>query len=131
MDKTTEKLADKFLRAVKSKGNSGPWSLVLWAIGFILIGLMLYISFRKSRELAKLRHEKNVTEEKQIQALADREVAKNKKQIAASNKRVIRLKLEIAEHDKNIKKLQKDSEQFEEKLKNVKDWKTVNSAFGD
>jgi len=133
VDKTIENLADKFIGLAKEKGqkSSFPWAIILWALGLLVVGLMFYLSFQKNRELAKLVHENNVRQEKIKQAEADKKIAANDAAAKKLQTEIYALELDIATRNKTIHALRAESEKVEEKLANVKDWKTINTAFGD
>lgn len=133
MDKTIENAANKFLNLTQEKGqkSSFPWSIILWVLGILVVGLLFYISFSKRRELAKLIHEKNVAEEEKIKAETYKKVAANQAVSDRYQEEIVRLEQDILKHNQNIEKMQEEAKQFEDKLNAVKNWKEVNHAFGD
>jgi len=131
VDKVLEKLADKFLNTAKEKKSSFPWSIILWALGFIVVGFLLYLSWKKNQEAAKLIHERNLQQEKAEQAKADLKVSTNAQEIKLLGIEISKLNLDVENRNAEIKKIEEETKRFEEKLNAAKDWDTINSAFGD
>jgi uncharacterized protein HemX len=129
-----EKVIDAVEKAVKDKSpkkekKSTPWGwltgIFVAAIGMILIaGLSWWLS-RKGRELAKLKHERDVRE---AQAHVDKINAHIEKNADKTNQLVLRAakkKIEAEIIDRDVKELEKAEKAIKDQIDAIKDWDGV------
>ena len=102
---------DKLTSWVKGQGEKqqnrkAPWAwvttLIVGAVALLAVGFMYYRSWKQGRELAKLKHERDVREEEAVQAkvaegmaVTDRQIAEHKVEVRRTESRLERLDQEL------------------------------------
>ncbi len=130
------KYKGKLLNWVKGQGSkqkerSGPWKLIsglfVSAIAMAGLAFMYYRSWRQGKEIAKLKHERDVANQKKRSAALEFKVTTNKLKEAALRKK----RLEASQREKKLNKVLKGLEKNETKnrneIANLQNWRDIDS----
>jgi len=115
------------LKEKKQDGGTFKWVYGLVAIVLVVVavaGLSWYIN-KRGRELAKLKHEKDVRLEEAKQATAAAKALKIKKQKDAKLAEAKKARAEAAKLRKEMKVLDKQNEEAHNIINALKDWDDV------
>ena len=126
----------KKAEAVPTAAKAGsPWGwvvgLVVSAVVFLVLAFVGFALWRKGRELAKLKHEKDVAEEKKKQAEVDQAADKLMVRKAALGKEIEELTDEIETAQKAISLIESDREKLHEKINKITNWDDLDVYMGD
>jgi len=134
-------IVNKLLEAFKSlkgsakeggskKGKGMLFAGLIGSVAMIIIGILSFRAWKTGKKMAKLLHEKAVTEEKAVQAVTDVQLAKNEeeRQVAQAEIEAIRVKLAgIAE---SLQEAEQTFEQAKETIHEIKTWDELDRFRG-
>lgn len=122
------KLLDVF-RSLKSKGEDGKkksagtiLALAIGAIAAIIIAILSFRAWKTGKKMAKLLHEKAVTDEKAEQAVADAMLAENAQERAEAQAKIEAIRKRLADIAETMQEAEKTYEQTKETISEIKDW---------
>lgn len=122
------KLLDIF-RSLKSKGEDGKkksagtiLALAIGAIAAIIIAILSFRAWKTGKKMAKLLHEKAVTDEKAEQAVADAMLAENAQERAEAQAKIEAIRKRLADIAETMQEAEKTYEQTKETISEIKDW---------
>jgi len=128
MADTVSKLLDVF-RSLKGAGKDSKkksrgaiFAGLAAAVAMIIIGLLSFRAWKQGKKLAKLLHEKAVTEEKAEQAKADEKISESEAKKQAAIKKILEIQKKIAGVDEAIKVAQTTYDQAKETIHEIKNW---------
>lgn len=125
-------LADKMVSWFKSKGTSkkdnsdagSGWvtKVVMGLLVFAFVSYLAYKASSKGKELAKLKHGRDLAAEKEKQAKLDWELAELDKDIEEKMKVLTAAQKELEDLDKELEKLEEDTEFERVKIEAIENW---------
>lgn len=118
----------------KPASSGTSWGkIILFLIGAVgaLFGILfLYFKLKKQAdELAKLQHEKDVTEEQKKEALANVAIAKNDDEAKKLKADAEQLRLKVADLNYQQEKIVAAQNVTKEKINAAKDWSDLDALF--
>ena len=138
-----KKLVDKLTVWVKGQGGKqqerrAPWSwvagLAVAAVAMLAVGFMYWRAWRQGKELAKLKHERDVTKQTAARAeLADR-VTIREEEANKLLEEVVEADRRIVEIDRNLRETADAKTRTDEDIDALKNWRDVDrylSGDGD
>lgn len=127
-------LVDKLTGWVKGQGpkqekRSTSWgwttSLAVGAVAMLAVGFMYWRSWKQGRRLAKLEHERDLTEQTKAKAALAAETAATNKKIQLNELEAIRAKNRIKRLDEDLGKITDETIETREKIDMLKNWRDV------
>ena len=121
-------IKDWFVSKGESKNSSGSttykWLIGLFVGALSLLGLAyaVWVQYKQGKELAKLKHEKDLAEEKLKQDEFNKKVAVHDLDIVESNKNIADSKKEIEELEVKLKKAEEDNKRISDEINAINDW---------
>lgn len=113
----------------KKSKQSAPWKWITTLLGFAVmlffIGWTSYRSHKKARELAKLKHEKDVAKEEKNQIKLNKIIDKNQNNIDDNNKKLKDINIEIENIETELNNVTKEFLIEEEKINAIENWKDL------
>lgn len=113
----------------KQKKRGVPWK---WIAGFgvaivslIALAGLSFILWRKGREIAKLKHERDITKQNEKRAIAQAQIEENNKKIDKLRAKASDLNVRISEIDIKLEEVKKSATIAEEKIHALKNWEDV------
>lgn len=119
------------IQAHKAKVRKSKWAVWSWvALGVLLVGYVVFVQLSQAGErklLAKLKHEKDVNEEKTVQAIANAKV-----EVLTVKKDKIRAEIvaridRSAKIDEEIELREVKRDELHERISKLKDWDDIDS----
>ncbi len=130
------KLLDVF-RSLKSKGEDGKkksagtiLALAIGAIAAIIIAILSFRAWKTGKKMAKLLHEKAVTDEKAEQAVADAMLAENEKERAEAQAKIEEIRRKLAVIAESMQEAEQTYEQAKETIHEIKTWDQFDKLRG-
>ena len=130
------KLLDVF-RSLKSKGEDGKkksagtiLALAIGAIAAIIIAILSFRAWKTGKKMAKLLHEKAVTDEKAEQAVADAMLAENAQERAEAQAKIEAIRKRLADIAETMQEAEKTYEQTKETIHEIKTWDQFDKLRG-
>jgi len=122
------KLLDVF-RSLKSKGEDGKkksagtiLALAIGAIAAIIIAILSFRAWKTGKKMAKLLHEKAVTDEKAEQAVADAMLAENEQERLEAQAKIEEIRRRLAAIAESMQEAEQTYEQAKETIHEIKTW---------
>lgn len=125
---------DKITGWVKGQGEKqqdrkAPWNwitgLIVGVVALVAVGLMYWRSWKQGRELAKLKHERDVNEQERERAEVTKAMAINQKKIHTHSIEVQKAKNRIREIDEFIDEEEDKKAETCEKINALKNWRDL------
>ncbi len=130
------KLLDVF-RSLKSKGEDGKkksagtiLALAIGAIAAIIIAILSFRAWKTGKKMAKLLHEKAVTDEKAEQAVADAMLAENEKERAEAQAKIEEIRRKLAVIAESMQEAEQTYEQAKETIHEIRTWDQFDKLRG-
>ena len=130
------KLLDVF-RSLKSKGEDGKkksagtiLALAIGAIAAIIIAILSFRAWKTGKKMAKLLHEKAVTDEKAEQAVADAMLAENEQERLEAQAKIEEIRKRLADIAETMQEAEKTYEQTKETIHEIKTWDQFDKLRG-
>jgi hypothetical protein len=130
------KLLDVF-RSLKSKGEDGKkksagtiLALAIGAIAALIIAILSFRAWKTGKKMAKLLHEKAVTDERAEQAIADVILADNEEQRAEAEAKIEVIRKRLAVIADSLKEATRTYEQAKETIHEIKTWDQFDKLRG-
>lgn len=134
-----KKTLDKLTGWVKGQGEKqqkrkAPWAwvttLVVGAVALFAVGFMYWRSWKQGRELAKLKHKRDVAEQEKKRTSVSEAIAVTDKKIRTHSLEAERAKKRVDELDKDLGKITNESNETREKIDALKNWRDVDRYLG-
>ena len=108
-------------------GGAKSWLSTVIIIVTVVVGIAIWswISFRQNRELAKLRHEKEVARIQAEKAAVDAEVAANDTVVAEAKKKIAELEERIGYIDADIRAVEEQYAADLRAIDRIRSWNDV------
>jgi hypothetical protein len=130
------KLLDVF-RSLKSKGEDGKkksagtiLALAIGAIAALIIAILSFRAWKTGKKMAKLLHEKAVTDEKAEQAITDVILADNEEERAEAEAKIEVIRKRLAVIADSLKEATRTYEQAKETIHEIKTWDQFDKLRG-
>jgi len=130
------KLLDVF-RSLKSKGEDGKkksagtiLALAIGAIAAIIIAILSFRAWKTGKKMAKLLHEKAVTDEKAEQAVADAMLAENEQERLEAQAKIEEIRRRLAVIAESMQEAEQTYEQAKETIHEIKTWDQFDKLRG-
>jgi len=130
------KLLDVF-RSLKSKGEDGKkksagtiLALAIGAIAAIIIAILSFRVWKTGKKMAKLLHEKAVTDEKAEQAVADAMLAENEQERLEAQAKIEEIRRRLAVIAESMQEAEQTYEQAKETIHEIKTWDQFDKLRG-
>jgi septal ring factor EnvC (AmiA/AmiB activator) len=129
-----KKLGNKLTEWVKGQGGKQqkrgkPWSwiagLVVAAIAMLTIGIMYWRAWRQGKELAKLKHERDVAEQNKARAEVEDRVARNEEEAKKLLEEAAAADKRAAAIDAKLKEAADAKTKTDEDIDALKNWRDV------
>lgn len=127
-------ILDKLVDWTKGQGEkqskrSNPWGwvtgLLVSAVALFTAGFLAWRARKQGKELAKLKHEKDVAEQKKITSEASSKTIKNQVKAATLRADAVEAIEKIKELDKQIEEIEARRTKHEKQIDAVKNWDDV------
>lgn len=119
----------------KTNNQTIPWKWLTIIVGFLMmlffIGWTLYRSYKKSNEIAKLKHEKDVALEKKHQIRLKKRLDKNNEKLVKNNLKLEELNSKIENIDYKLDNVFTERLIEEEKIIAFKNWKDLDNYINN
>jgi YesN/AraC family two-component response regulator len=131
---------DKITGWVKHQGEKQqkrkvPWNwvtgLIVGAVALLAVGFMYWRSWKQGRELAKLKHERDVTEQEKAQAKVSEAMAVNQRRALKHKMEAERLKIYIETINEDLGKITNETTETNKKIDSLKNWRDVDRYLDD
>lgn len=113
----------------EQKSRSRPWRWVvglgIGAVVLFFIAFLTWRAFRQGRELAKLKHERDVGEQNKIRAEKEMLLEANERDISKYNAKVWELRGEIKRIDDGIEAVEEENRRAKESIDALQTWDDV------
>jgi hypothetical protein len=130
------KLLDVF-RSLKSKGEDGKkksagtiLALAIGAIAALIIAILSFRAWKTGKKMAKLLHEKAVTDEKAEQAITDVILAKNEQERAEAEAKIAVIRKRLAVIADSLQEATQTYEHAKETIHEIKTWDQFDKLRG-
>ena len=130
------KLLDVF-RSLKGKGEDGKkksvgtiLALAIGAVAAIIIAILSFRAWKTGKKMAKLLHEKAVTDEKAEQAITDVILADNEEERAEAEAKIEVIRKRLAVIADSLKEATRTYEQAKETIHEIKTWDQFDKLRG-
>jgi hypothetical protein len=130
------KLLDVF-RSLKSKGEDGKkksvgtiLALAIGAIAAIIIAILSFRAWKTGKKMAKLLHEKAVTDEKAEQAVTDAMLAENEEEREEAQAKIEAIRKRLVVIAESMQEAEKTYEQAKETIHEIKTWDQFDKLRG-
>jgi hypothetical protein len=130
------KLLDVF-RSLKGKGEDGKkksvgtiLALAIGAIAAIIIAILSFRAWKTGKKMAKLLHEKAVTDERAEQAIADVILADNEEERAEAQAKIEAIRKRLVVIAESMQEAEKTYEQAKETIHEIKTWDQFDKLRG-
>lgn len=128
LKKYLTKLKD-WLTAKGESKNSSSSSIYKWVLGIVvgaisLLGLAYaaYVQYKQGKELAKLKHEKDLAAEKLKQDELKAKIATHELDIVESLKNIADSKQELKDLEEKLKKAEEDNKRISDEINAIDNW---------
>jgi len=122
------KLLDLF-RSLKGEGKDGKKSkagiilaALTGAVALTIIGILSFRAWKTGKKLAKLQHEKAVTDEKAEQAVADAMIAESEEEKQAAQAQIEEVRRKLLALAEAMQEAETTYEQAKETIHEIKNW---------
>jgi hypothetical protein len=130
------KLLDVF-RSLKSKGEDGKkksvgtiLALAIGAVAAIIIAILSFRAWKTGKKMAKLLHEKAVTDEKAEQAVTDAMLAENEEEREEAQAKIEAIRKRLVVIAESMQEAEKTYEQAKETIHEIKTWDQFDKLRG-
>jgi biopolymer transport protein ExbB/TolQ len=105
----------------KKKAGVGM-AAIIGAVAAIIIAILSFRAWKTGKKMAKLLHEKAVTDEKAEQAIADAMIAESEAEKQAAQVEIDKIRVRLAELAEVMQETEKTYEQAKETIHEIKTW---------
>jgi hypothetical protein len=133
-------IVDKLSGWIKGQGDKqskrkSPWKwvtgLLVGAVALFTIGFMYWRAWKQGRELAKLKHQRDVADEEKKQAKITEAMAANDAKASLHSLEAKKAELKVEKIDMELRNIEHDKRITNSEIGNLKNWRDIDGYLSD
>lgn len=112
------------------KGRGLAFAGIIASVAMIIIGILSFRAWKTGKKMAKLLHEKAVTEEKADQAITDAQLAENEEERKVAQADIEKIREKLAGIAEAMQEAEKTYEQAKETIHEIRNWDELDKFRG-